>query len=220
MTSPATSPDEFDPRLVWSLDRPPCAREGCGHTGSHGGRQHLGRCGNCGCEGYQPPTGTVRDAVGTAMGVIPPSPDEPFLLAPEVHDVADALMDRFPSFNHLAEHRLAYLFQTAMPKPRGGCSTIGKAHVVNDLYGVLTGGLNGIVVVNQPWWVTATDRQRQALVYHELCHFETNPETGELGTVKHDLEVFIGEAAHFGDWRSGIREVSEQLSMWQREQRD
>lgn len=44
-----------DPRLEWSLDRPPCAREGCGHTGAHGGRQHLGRCGNCGCPAYEPP---------------------------------------------------------------------------------------------------------------------------------------------------------------------
>lgn len=161
------------------------------------------------------PTVTVAEP----GGVIPPEQGEPFVMAPEVHDVADELMDRFPTFSHLAEHRLAYLFQTAMPKPRGGCATIGRAHVVNDLYRTVTGGLDGIVVVNKPWWDTATDRQRQALVYHELCHFDTNPETGALGTVKHDLELFIGEAAHFGDWRVAIRELAEQLSVWDRNER-
>ena len=143
---------------------------------------------------------------------------EAFVEAPEVAAIARELIDRFAGFQHLHEHRIEYLFQTAMPSGRGGCKTIGRAHVVNELYQAVTDGLGGIVVVNQPWWMTATDRQRQALVYHELCHYETDADTGALKTLNHDLEMFIGEAQHFGDWRSGIREVAEQLSVWQRAQ--
>lgn len=44
--------DEDEDPYAWSVDRPPCARDGCGHTGAHGGRQHLGKCGNCACPGY------------------------------------------------------------------------------------------------------------------------------------------------------------------------
>lgn len=162
--------------------------------------------------------GDGPEVVVAAPGRALADPDAAFVEAPEVAAIARDLTDRFATFTHLHEHRIEYLFQTAMPKGRGGCKTIGRAHVVNDLYQAVTDGLAGIVVVNQPWWLTATDRQRQALVYHELCHFDTDAETGALKTLNHDLEMFIGEAQHFGDWRAGIREVAEQLSVWQRSQ--
>ena len=140
----------------------------------------------------------------------------PFTRAHEVADVAADLIDRFPSFHHLREWRLDYWFETKLPKPRGGCTTIGKASVDSDLVSART-GYDALVVVNQVWWLTASENARQALVYHELCHFQTDvDDTGgtTLRTVKHDLEMFVGEAAHFGDWRYGIREVAEQLAVW------
>lgn len=163
----------------------------------------------------------MRDAQRSAGRRIDPgstSPADrlPFVRSPEVAEVAASLMDRFPSLAHLGEWRIDYWFETKLPKPRGGCATIGKASVDSDIVSART-GYDALVVVNQPWWLNADANKRQALVYHELCHFDTHvDETGgaTLRTVKHDLEMFIGEAAHFGDWRHGIAEVAEQLAMW------
>lgn len=140
----------------------------------------------------------------------------PFVRAPEVAEVAAILLVRFPTFSHLAEWRIDHWFDTKLPKPRGGCTTIGKASVDGELVSART-GYDGLVVINQPWWMNADQNRREALVYHELCHFDTHvDDTGgaTLRIVKHDLEMFVGEAAHFGDWRYGIAEVAEQLQVW------
>ena len=143
--------------------------------------------------------------------------DEPaFVPAPDVRDVADRLIDRFPSFAHLRQWRVDYWFETKIPKSHGGCTTIGRASVDSELVSART-GYDALVVVNAPWWGHADDNRRQALVYHELSHFDTKlSDDGDatLRTVKHDLEMFIGEASHFGAWRHGIREVADQLQIF------
>lgn len=159
----------------------------------------------------------AKEGRASAAASEDPADRLPFLRAPEVAEVATALLDRFPSFAHLTEWRIDFWFETKLPKPRGGCATIGKASVDSDIVSART-GYDGLVVINQPWWMNADSNARQALVYHELCHFDTKvDDTGgaTLRTVKHDLEMFVGEAAHFGAWRYGIREVAEQLAMWQ-----
>lgn len=156
----------------------------------------------------------VRD-----MSSVDPADRLPFVRAPEVTEVAEAVIGRFPAFHHLREWRVDYWFDTKLPKPRGGCTAIGKASVDGDLVSART-GYDACVIVNQPWWLNADERRREALVYHELSHFETHVDDAggsTLRIVKHDLELFVGEAAHFGDWRYGIAEVAEQLQVWRSE---
>lgn len=142
------------------------------------------------------------------MAVLPP-----FVLAAAVERICDELIDEHAGFTHLNQHRLTYLFETKVPANRGGCQTIGRAHVVNPLWHAIA-GWDGVVVINGPWWATANDNQKMAICYHELSHYATNDETGALATVKHDLEVFVGEARHFGAWRTEIGELAEQLALF------
>ncbi len=80
----------------------------------------------------------------------------------------------------------------------------------------LCGGLpDYIMVLDAAWWVQAAPMQREALVFHELCHAEhARGRDGELkfteaglpvwGIVGHDLEEFHRVAARYGAWSPDI----------------
>jgi hypothetical protein len=80
-----------------------------------------------------------------------------------------------------------------------------------------------LILLNEAWWMQASDREREILVFHELSHCgqaidrygvpRVNKQTGRpiLAMVAHDLEEFNAVAARYGEWKSDITAFREAL---------
>lgn len=66
------------------------------------------------------------------------------------------------------------------------------------------------VTISKPIWDRLTDRQREALVYHELLHCGRDAK-GKCRIVPHDVEEFELVVKHYGLWEFGLRQFSEQI---------
>lgn len=143
-------------------------------------------------------------------------------------DIAARLM-RLPEHKPLAEHEVqfGYLMRNT-PKEKGGKTELGSVHAVKtmaqgafkDLFGMMLARLLGslpdyVIVINAPWWEQASARDREALIYHELCHVkQTIDEFGALKfdkdgypvwrIVEHDLAEFNAVVARYGAWQGDI----------------
>jgi len=156
---------------------------------------------------------------------------DPFMLPDEATHpatIAERLM-RLPEHFPLAEHevRFGYLMR-ATPKEKGGKVELGSVHAVKtmcqgafkDLFAMmLTRLLRGlpdyVIVIDATWWAEASAIEREALVYHELCH--VRQATDEYGAMKfdkdgypvwrlveHDVAAFNAEVQRYGAWDNTI----------------
>ncbi len=103
----------------------------------------------------------------------------------------------------LAGYAIALLF---MPKPKvsRGNIVVGEAHVLGWRTRFLS-GLHGTVTLAWEWWQEATTAQQQALIDHELSHFEADDEHERLRIRGHDVEEFIEIMARHGAWTDGLK---------------
>jgi hypothetical protein len=115
------------------------------------------------------------------------------------------LIQEHISFDHLASLDIDYLW-----KRKGGNSqgkaTLGQCAKPGSrerYYGA------GHFVV----WIAAdyvrdlgmTERQVEALLYHELCHAGMDIEKGTLTIWPHDFEGFTDELKHYGTWQTDLK---------------
>lgn len=133
-------------------------------------------------------------------------------LSDEVEDVARALMrDNPDQFRTPAKHALAYcLLYRKLPND-GGIHAIAKFVVAPELWATL-GEYEGVVWVNANAWMHMGERQRQAVVAHELCH-ASEDDNGRLVAAKHDVEEFGWVVGKYGAWHGGLERFGEQLSL-------
>lgn len=142
--------------------------------------------------------------------------------APQVKAYADALIPEHHPHLAQLDVRMIYLFRTPTEEKRGHL-VLGKARKIGGLHaylasadedGTLVHGEVGpededvapalfvIEIAFEPWG-QMTERQRRALVDHELAHCMAYVNTkGDvvLGTVPHDLEDFVAVARRNGLW--------------------
>lgn len=145
-------------------------------------------------------------------------------------DIAARLM-LDPEHAHLAENDISigYLMRLA-PKEKGGKVELGSMHDAKymaqggfkELFAQLLAGMLGfspdfVMVVDADWWAQASDVERDALVWHELCHcrqkldkygapkfdMHGNP---SYGIQEHDVTAFKSEVARYGAWSPDLRE--------------
>lgn len=135
----------------------------------------------------------------------------------DVERVARRLRDRFPeTFGHLDQW--AILFGQDANPPKKGCKARARATIVPPVYQQLYGD-DLLVLVGDQWWEGAAPTEREAGLYHALCHVwtATEPETGEtigLRAASHQVEAFHDELAQFGTWSPEVRVASEQLALF------
>lgn len=149
------------------------------------------------------------------------------------HDpaVLAARVLRLPEHANLLENEvhIGYVFR-GTPKEKGGKTELGSVHVVRSMF---QGGFKDmalqmletflghlpefLVVLDAQWWTQASDRQREALIFHELCHIKQkldqygaprfdrdgNP---VFGIVEHDITAFNDEVARYGAWTPSIQQ--------------
>lgn len=131
-----------------------------------------------------------------------------FVHAPVVEEVANRLISTVNQFGHLAEAKIAYLFRTGEWMTKGRWE-MGKAYVNDERLKFLTGYDLQVVVSDRIWYMTH-GIQREALIAHQLCHFERkepdkhgNP---RWGLASHDLEEFAYVVRKYGIWDESLRE--------------
>ena len=158
------------------------------------------------------------------------NPDAYSLPGADTHpaDIAARMM-QLPEHAPLAEHevRFGYLMRTT-PKEKGGKTELGSVHAVKTMFQggfkdlgmqllekLLGGPVDYLMVINGPWWDQVAPIDREALIYHELCHIKQA--TDQFGAPKfdkdgypvwslvgHDLEEFNAVVARYGAWAPDI----------------
>lgn len=141
--------------------------------------------------------------------------------APEVQAIADKLIDQY--HDHLRRVRIEYVFVTELVK-KGGKLIWGQARKVSGLSAWLATPEEErsdepnpffVVEIILPMWNRLEERQRIALVDHELSHFSTDYNDKPL-MIPHDLEEFTNVVRRHGLWRPEVEffaEASRQFSL-------
>lgn len=161
-----------------------------------------------------------------------------YTLAPDVRDIAQDLIVNY--HQHLMNVRVEYLFMDKTPVSKGK-ATWGRMRKVTGLSAFLSTiphedklmGFNydivdGGDICNQPFfvmevsaeiWGQLDDKQRRALVDHELSHCWRD-EDDQLVLLSHDIEEFAGVIKRHGLWRPDLEmfmEKSGQMALFGRE---
>lgn len=142
--------------------------------------------------------------------------------------IAARLVDAEPLFEHLKQGEASLLFlmrgderrktgkmllgSIALPAWKGELGAVATWMMVR-----LCDGLpDYVMILDAHFWAQASPMQREALVYHELCHTEqARTPDGELkftadglpvwGMRAHDLEEFNEVVARYGAWLPDVQ---------------
>lgn len=139
-----------------------------------------------------------------------------FALAPDLQDIGDRLISECHELRDAMQWRIRYLW-----KAKGGAS---KGQVKLGKCVKTSGALSFFSDVDYIVWLAAdnvrdamfTYRQVEALMFHELCHIETNEgdDSDDTPAIKgHDAEVFLAEIQRYGMWRTDLQRFG-QLDMF------
>jgi hypothetical protein len=139
--------------------------------------------------------------------------------APAVREVACDLINKY--HQHLLRHavRIEYLFCEKAQKEKGK-QKIGTAKRISNLNAYLAGKVDQetgeltetpffvITIHKASWDFVLSEKQRAALVDHELkhCWAEEDEETGEvvLSILPHDIEEFADIVKRHGRWLEDV----------------
>lgn len=152
--------------------------------------------------------------------------------APEVARIGERLITQF--HQHLLKTRVEFLFRSKAGST-GGKTTLGKARKVTGLNALLatpdviedpegtSESLTFFVIeIAMDMWGFLSDKQRLALVDHELCHCKLGVnEKGDIvhSIAAHDVEEFAEIVIRHGLWKPDLSQFiraqgADQLSIW------
>ena len=142
--------------------------------------------------------------------------DDEFIASTALAHRAEILTERHPDlFDHIADLKVVYLWKKTGGKSKGK-GVYGKTAKASGL--VKHFSEHAVFVI----WLAAdhcrgaayTERQLEALLFHEMCHTsvaEADSETGRGGgptLVPHDVEMFRAEVEVYGLWDADLRDVA------------
>lgn len=146
-----------------------------------------------------------------------------FLPAPTLQRIADDLVARCPEFDFIATNDWTV---KVLWKRKGGHS-FGHNTLLKGLARHFAAGTTWTIEIaaDNCDAYQFTERQMEALVYHELCHcdFEVkeDKETGErlfrATARRHDVELFSAEVRRYGAWRSELAAVERAYETYRQE---
>jgi len=153
----------------------------------------------------------------------------PFVHAPELKELAQQVMTDYDEFRDLRvalEERaltIRYVWETKPFDPAKDelkTHTIAKVTKANDLWACLAE--TDLALQFREWfWRPLNDRQKEAIVWHELRHIRIlTDEGGAFAGIKlreHDVEEFAGVMRHFGAIVPGRRAFVDAYLAWAQE---
>lgn len=130
---------------------------------------------------------------------------------------------------HLAENEITIEYLMAnTEKKHGGKMIAGAVHLptvqgrLKDLFEMLLARFFGtmpmfLMIIDSAWWHEADQRDREALIWHELCHIKQERDKfGDLrfdrdglpvyGLIEHDVTSFNSEVARYGAWSPELQQ--------------
>lgn len=147
--------------------------------------------------------------------------------APAVQRIAEALIAKH--HHHLDDIRIEYVFRSEAAKDKGK-TVWGKARKISGLNAYLSQPLDPdetpagedvdyfVIEIAEDIWAVIDQRERVALVDHELCHCTTDfNKDGDL-VLKirpHDLEEFRQVVQRHGLWRDDVQAFSDAMHFQQ-----
>lgn len=133
---------------------------------------------------------------------------------------------------HDDEIKIEYLM-ARRAKRKAGKQVLGAVHLptvqgqLKDLFEMLLGQFFGempdfLMIIDEVWWDEADETQREALVWHELCHIKQETDGfGELrftidgepkyGLVDHDIAAFHSEVGRYGAWSADLQQFVQSI---------
>lgn len=127
--------------------------------------------------------------------------EDKFEPAPEVEKIARDLIAKY--HGHLINAKIKYLFRRG-PWTSQKRETLGKATKVSGVNQYLT-GLDFIIMINIEVWDQLNDKEKIALVDHELEH--CCEEDGKYFIQGHDVEDFLAVIKRNGFWTPDLRKI-------------
>jgi len=124
--------------------------------------------------------------------------ENPYFKAPEVREVAKSLLNELTK-----EAKICYLFVNKETK------YLGKVKKTSFETKLITGYDYFLFIRFDYWDELASEKQKQALVFHELEHIDwkpsvADPEVGSWVLKKHDIEEFNSVIEKFGAWEGHL----------------
>lgn len=109
---------------------------------------------------------------------------------------------------HLVEATILLAWRRGWKPNKDRRVTLGKCQKASDLDSALAKGVDFIILLNEERWQILDNKQRYALVDHELCHAQANyNEDGERTGWRirqHDLEEFVEIVQRHGLWKHDV----------------
>jgi hypothetical protein len=145
----------------------------------------------------------------------------PFISAPEVRALAFDVMSQWEEFAGLRDAlgreeeplRIAFVFETK-PYVEGELvktHTIAKVTKAAPMWAFL-GEVDLVIQFRQPFWEHFDERQRRAVLHHEMSHIEFP--RGRLGLREHDVEDFVWTMRRYGPYLPGRRAFVRAAEIW------
>jgi hypothetical protein len=147
---------------------------------------------------------------------------------PDAHPGSIALrLMEVAEHEHLKDVRIEYLMSQS-PIIKAQKQVIGAVHLptvqgkLKNLFEMLLaqffdGMPEFLMIIDADWWGAANENEREALVWHELCHIkQERDKNGDLafdkegnpkfGLVEHDVTAFNSEVARYGAWSPDLQQ--------------
>lgn len=140
-----------------------------------------------------------------------------FCRAPELADIGRKLLNGPVSHLNDGQLRIDYRWKLKGGST-GGNPTLGKCVKLSGAAKHYAGGADFLVWLAANWCEVEgfSDRQIEALVYHELLHItrtEKEDKDGETvvkyGVRGHDVEMFMAEMEQYGAWDRSLQRLEE-----------
>lgn len=157
--------------------------------------------------------GALAAAGAPAFGELAPE-GEGYRLSDEVKAVVTAVL-RQKRFEHVLTERvrLGCALQVGKkPEGKGGMHVLARAVKAPALWRDL-GDFEVVLWANEEAWQHLAERQREALIAHELCHVGMRNDKGTVTMLEHDIEEFGWVVREYGQWHQGLAFFAEQLGL-------
>lgn len=154
----------------------------------------------------------IEKALGTAVLAGTWPADQTYAEADQPRAIGQVLVAAV--HKELRDATIAYLYREKMRRSgRIRLATASKAGARLEFLAEV----DLIIEVNWTAWSTLSPLQRIALVDHELCHFDQNPDTGFYELRHHDVEEFGIIVRRYGLWTEDLRGFGQDVRSAQRE---
>jgi hypothetical protein len=128
--------------------------------------------------------------------------------AKEAQELVERLIPKYHP--HLADAKIKCLFRNQVVKRAGGKIIIATAEKCTAKFKFLT-KLDFIISICYLTWRDLSDKQRMAIMDHELCHCiaDEDEETGEIlyKVIPHDFEDFLSVVEKYGAYLPSLENL-------------